>query len=299
VAIDGTGLFCFHERHCRHCLTQKKKNKTIYYHKIEEAKLVSPGGLALSIASEPIENPEEGVSVQDCELKAFYRLAPKIKAEFPHTKICLLLDGLYANEQVFAICEKYNWKYIITFKEGAMPKAFEEYETLLKLRPQNTLETFYEGKKQVLCWVSDLAYQIHKLNVLECQETGDDEKVTRFVWLTNFDLNKKNVTQIANEGGRCRWVIENQGFNVQKNCEFQLEHVFTRHEEAWKTYYFLLQVAHIIFQLLYWWRALREARQYLSSIYAFARRLLEHFRTRAPATDDGPTPPFQLRLDTS
>lgn len=266
---------------------------------MEEAKLVSPGGLALSIGSESIENPEDGVTVQDCELKAFYRLAPQIKAAFPHTKLCLLLDGLYANEHVFAICRKHNWKYIITFKQGSMPKAFEEYETLLRLRPENTLEIFYEGKEQVFRWVTDLAYQTHKLNVLECKEAGDDGKVTRFVWLTNFDLNEKNVSQIANEGGRCRWVIENQGFNVQKNCEFQLEHVFTRHEEAWKAYYSILQVAHIIFQFLYWWRALREVRQYLTSIYAFARRLLEHFRIRAPEPDSAPTPAFQLRLDTS
>ena len=299
VAVDGTGIFSFHQRHCQHCLTQKKKKGTIYYHKIEEAKLVSPGGLALSIGSESIENPEEGVTVQDCELRAFYRMAPKIKEAFPHTKICLLLDGLYANEQVFAICKKHHWKYIITFKEGSMPKTFEEYETLLRLRPENTVETFWEGRKQVLRWVTDLAYQRHRLNVLECKETGDDGGVTRFVWLTNLEVTGKNVTQIANEGGRCRWIIENQGFNVQKNCEFQLEHVFTRHEEAWKTYYSILQVAHIIFQLLYWWRALREVRQYLTSIYAFARRLLEHFRIRAPEPDGVPPPAFQLRLDTS
>ena len=44
IAMDGTGIYSFSERHCENCLTQTKNDKTIYFHKIEEAKLVSPGG---------------------------------------------------------------------------------------------------------------------------------------------------------------------------------------------------------------------------------------------------------------
>ncbi|RLC74380.1 MAG: hypothetical protein DRJ03_17950 [Chloroflexi bacterium] len=33
---------------------------------------------------------------------------------------------------------------------------------------------------------------------------------------------------LANEGGRLRWKIENEGFNVQKNGGYGLEHAYTR-----------------------------------------------------------------------
>ncbi|UZH06099.1 hypothetical protein [Heyndrickxia coagulans] len=47
-------------------------------HHVLEAKLVV-GDMVFSIASEFIENESENVSKQDCELKAFDRLAKKIK----------------------------------------------------------------------------------------------------------------------------------------------------------------------------------------------------------------------------
>ena len=33
-----------------------------------------------------------------------------------------------------------------------------------------------------------------------------------------------NFLEISNHGGRLRWKIENEGFNVQKNGGFGLEH---------------------------------------------------------------------------
>ena len=46
---------------------------------------------------------------QDCELKAFYRLAASLKEHYPRLPICLLLDGLYCNQNVLSICEKNQW----------------------------------------------------------------------------------------------------------------------------------------------------------------------------------------------
>ncbi|WP_244875100.1 transposase family protein [Heyndrickxia coagulans] len=82
VIIDGTGLHTFHEKHCKHCLRRAYTNKetgetnVLYMHHVLEAKLVV-GDMVFSIASEFIENESENVSKQDCELKAFDRLAKK------------------------------------------------------------------------------------------------------------------------------------------------------------------------------------------------------------------------------
>ena len=52
------------------------------------------------------------------------------------------------------------------------------------------------------------------------------------------------------DGGRCRWKIENQGFNIQKNAGYGLEHIFSHNTNAQKNFYLLLQIAHIINQLV-------------------------------------------------
>ena len=113
IAVDGTGTLTYSKRHCAHCLTQTKNGKTIYYHEVLEAKLVTSNGLAFSMISEFIENPGEKPNKQDCELKAFYRLAPRLKAAFPRLPILLTLDALFACGPVFKICAQNNWKFMI------------------------------------------------------------------------------------------------------------------------------------------------------------------------------------------
>ena len=75
-------------------------------------------------------------------------------------------------------------------------------------------------------------------------------KTTRFRWITNLTLKDKQVIELANQGGRIRWKIENEGFNVQKNGGFGLEHAYTTHPIASKVFYLLLQIAHLIAQLI-------------------------------------------------
>lgn len=298
LATDGTRVLSFPSRHCPFCLVQRHSGGgETYYHMVLESKLVSPGGLAFSVGSEFVENCGEDVSVQDCELKAFYRFAPRLKAAFPRTRFCLLLDGLYANAEVLRICRKYGWSFIITFKEGSMPRAFEDFQTLQRLQSENRM-TVSEGEEtQRLSWVKGLVWGEHRFNVLQCELLAEGEVAKRFIWLTDFELSPQNVKNIANNGGRCRWIIENQGFNVQKNGEFHLEHPFSGQEWAWKNLYLLLQVAHVLQQLMYWWQALRPVREYLGTIYGFLRRFLEHMRTLDPPEEDVVEPAFQLRLD--
>jgi hypothetical protein len=44
--------------------------------------------------------------------------------------------------------------------------------------------------------------------------------------------------------------IENEGFNVQKNGGYDLEHAYTTDETSAKVFYFLLQIAHMLAQLI-------------------------------------------------
>ena len=83
IAGDGTGTLSYSRRHCPYCLTQTQKGKTTYSDKVFEAKLVTPNGFAFSLMTKSIENPGENPKKQDCELKALYRLAPRLERSFP------------------------------------------------------------------------------------------------------------------------------------------------------------------------------------------------------------------------
>lgn len=261
VAIDGTWEHVYKEKHCDKCLkrktgTDKDGNPIyIYYHAVLEAKLVCGNGMVFSFATEFIENTggeyigNADKQKQDCELKAFYRLTKKIKETFPQLPICLLLDGLYAAEPVFKICDKNNWKYITTFKEGSMPAVYEEFERLKKISSENAASFIKDNIAQDFRWVTEIDYEERKLNVLECYETTEKKK-TCFVWLTNFTPSHGNVDELSNKGGRCRWKIENEGFNAQKNGGYGLEHAYSLDNNANKNLYFLLQIADNISQLM-------------------------------------------------
>lgn len=255
VAFDGTQLFSFPERHCDHCLTRTSHGKTTFYHPVVEAKLVSSCGMAFSILTEFIENPSQYVDKQDCELKAIYRMLPKLKAAFPQTPFCLLLDGLYPNGEIFSICEQNKWKYIITLKDDQLPLVHEEYRALLSMSAGNRLcvEATKASPCQEFRWAGGISYRdtgrrLHDLSVLECKESLA-AKATRFKHVSNIPVTKENVPMLS-AGGRLRWKIENEGFNVQKNQGFNLEHAYSRHPTGWKVFYLLLQIASILEQLL-------------------------------------------------
>ena len=119
--------------------------------------------------------------------------------------------------------------------------------------------------------------------MLECVETKPDSKrqnqTTRFRWLTNFRLKNKQIIEVANIGGRIRWKIENEGFNVQKNGGFDLEHAYTTDPIASKIFYFLLQIAHLLAQLIEKGSLFRQAFPAgVGSTKNIAFRLLEAWR---------------------
>jgi len=315
VAIDGTGTISFSRRHCPHCLTRTRNGKTLYYHPVLEAKLITYNGFAFSLMTEFIENPQDKATKQDCELKAFYRLAERLKTRFPRLPILLSMDGLFAGGPTFDLCRRYGWKFMIVLKDDDLASVNEEFDALSKLQPENRL-VWRTGKeaqiKQVLRWVDDIAYvdslkKEHTLSAIECLETKPDQegqkKTTKFKWVTNCHVSCKNVTTLSNDGGRMRWKIENEGFNVQKKGGYELEHAYTNHPNSAKVFYLLLQIAHLLAQLLYKANLLkRDFPNGFGSAKNLAFRLLEAWRNaRMTQTDITAAlqKRFQIRFDSS
>jgi len=250
VAIDGTGVHSYSERHCEKCLTRTlKSGKMIYFHNVLEAKLVLPNGLAISLATEWIENDSLEYDKQDCELKAFKRLSEKLKNSFPRLPICIVGDGLYPNKTVFEICEKNSWEYITTLKDGNLASVWEEAESLMPLQKDNKLEITTHKKTERKTtkhqWVTEINYKGHILNWIKTEE--DNKK---YVFVTSLKITKKTATLIS-FSGRLRWKIENEGFNDQKNGGYELQHKYSEVSlTATKNYYQALQIAHMINQLV-------------------------------------------------
>ncbi len=261
VPLDGTGHVSFRQPHCPCCLVSRHEHYTLYQHQVLEAKLLGPGSVTLSMGSEFIDNSDVNQTLggdrrkQDCELKAASRLLPKLRRDFPQLRLCLAGDSLYACGRMLALAEQYDCNFVFTFKEGHMPAVWADFQQLLPLCPENRLERdTADGRQQRYCWVHDLSYQDDqgrwwKFHALQCEETVAGQ-TTRFAWITRLKLNARTVEEVASKGGRQRWHIENQGFNRQKNGGFNLEHMFGKDPETLKAYYYLLQIAHMILQVL-------------------------------------------------
>ena len=322
AALDATGHLTFASKHCEHCLEYRHASgSATYHHQVLEAKLLGPANMALSMATEFIENTDDNATLaaearkQDCELKALSRLLPTLRHEHPQLRLCLSGDALYACGRSFQLAKDHKCHYVFVFKEGRLPAVWREFQTLLPLCPQNRLEQRTpEGAHQLYRWVHDLSYQDDEgrtwtFHAIVCEETVAD-KTTTFAWITDLHVSKKTVAEVATKGGRHRWHIENQGFNRQKNSGLNLEHAFCENPELLKAYYYLMQIAHMILQVFEAGSLLRRLAadcgrtpwQLFGGLANLARRLLESFRYRV-LSDAAFDPPanqrMQNRFDTS
>jgi hypothetical protein len=291
IAVDATGLFSFSEKHCEHCLKKEYKNKetgrvekTVYYHNVLEAKLVA-GDMVFSIATEFIENEDENVPKQDCELKAFKRLAAKLKKKYPRLPICILGDSLYACEPVFKICDDYKWKFLLRFKEGSIKSIAREFNILKEL----------DGCRNKSCkWVNEIGYNQRTVNLIEAEIENEDSEKKCYVFITDIRITKRNADEIVSFG-RSRWKIENEGFNNQKTKKYNIEHANSLNYNAMKNHYLITQLADILRQL--YEKGVDKIRDLNKSIKEISSSLLESFRTRLLTNEDTlPEKRIQIRF---
>lgn len=251
IIVDGTQLYCGQRKLNEHCLKRccnkgTDKEITLYHRDVLEAKIFFGEKLVASIGSEFIENNgedrkrQEKMSAeeikQDCETKAFTRLAGRIKKRFPRLPILLLADSLYASKPVMDLCRKYKWEFLIRYKKGSIPSIAEEYEKI----PE-------KGKTEKAEFVNDIDYEGKPVHVLRYREEKAGE-TTEFQWLSSIRITKGNAEKMA-ETGRKRWKIENEGFNRQKNWQGSITHTCSWDDQAQKNHYLMAQISDFMKQL--------------------------------------------------
>ena len=280
-----------------------------------EANLAFRDGMTIPLMSEVLSytKGDTGNDKQDCEQKAFYRLASRLKSAFPALKIMVLLDGLYANGPVVEICRKNNWQFMIVLQNDALPSVMREFEALKNLDEKNRYRGIWGNRKQFFRWVNDIDYRFDKngkksqiLHVVECKEswheinpeTGQpEENCSRHVWLSSEPLDRRNLHERCNLGARSRWCIES-GILVEKHHGYQYEHCFSYDWNAMKGYHLLMRIGHML-------NVLARYSEKLTKIVkdTGVRGLIRFFReTMASPWLDYPwqkerlAAPFQLRL---
>lgn len=261
VILDGTQLYRSRKDLGEHSLFCRKNKGTDeeymeYYYYVLEAKIVLHEKIQVSILTEFIENEKREVDKQDCEREGAKRLMERLKKEFPMLQMCICGDSLYASEGFFKECRGKKWKYILRYKEGSIPSINQEYQ-VLKSREKSRVE----GPEGIYDYVTGIDYRGESINVAEYE---DLEKKKRFLYVTNLSVTERNVKETV-ERGRWRWKIENEGFNTQKNQGYYLGHRFSHDYQGMKNHYYLIQIGHMIAQILEAWEALwkkvRESRE--------------------------------------
>lgn len=246
LLVDATGISSHKYNLNGNCISKTTTNKkgktsTTYYKQVLEAKIVV-GKIVISLDTEWIENTEinDENQKQDCEVNAFKRMAPRIKKNYPKYKFIITGDALYATTPMIDICKTNNWNYIFNLKKDRLKQVYEQFTDNVNYENETT-KTNYKLS-------SNIEFNGNIVNALSYQEIQKDKLVT-FNYITDLKVNDNNIETIVTMG-RCRWKIENEGFNEQKNGTFCISHLCSRNENALRIHYYFIQIAHIIRQLL-------------------------------------------------
>lgn len=296
---------------------KEDEKETQYYGYVLEASLAFKNGMVIPLFSEFFDYTagDTGQSKQDCELKAFYRLAKRLKLSFPRLPILVLVgDGLFANGPVMELCRKNHWDFMIVLQDGSLSSVWEEVEGLRKLQSKNQLERMWGERRQRFWWVNEIEHRFGQnqrkrqvVHVAVCEESWEEidqksnevvTKTSRHAWLSNRPLNQGNVHERCNLGARHRWGIE-AGFLVEKHHGYCYEHLFSHNWNAMRGYHCLMRIGHTLNDLAHYSTALIPLVRTLG-----ARRVIDFVRE----TMSGPwldttqlrlaqATPYQLRLE--
>lgn len=270
IAIDGTQKFTRNRCWDAACLEREVGNKTDendasqqYYVYVLEANLAFANGMTLPLASEFLsyEKGDQEKNKQDCELRAFRRLAARIKEYFPRLPIMVLLDGLYANGPVVELCRQYHWQFMIVLQDDSLTTVWEEGNGLIKIQPGNHLRRHWGNRKQHFWWVNEIEYcygnngrKRQMLHLVVCEERWEEvavdsgaivNKTSRHAWISSHALNRDNLHERCNLGARHRWAIESN-ILVEKQHGYHYEHCFSYNWEAMRGYHYLMRLGHLI-----------------------------------------------------
>jgi DDE family transposase len=285
IAIDGTQKmirdYIWSEQCQERTVGKNDQKRKQYYVYVLEASLAFQNGMTIPLMSEFLSYTEGDTErkKQDCETKAFKRLARRLKSTFKRLPIILLLDGLYANGPVMEICHDNRWDYMIVLKDDSLTTVWREYDALQSLESHNVFKMKWGNREQSFNWINDIEYEydrgkIQLLHVVVCIEVWEEvdnksnEIITRtskHAWISRKSLNKQVIHDRCNLAARHRWNIESE-ILTQKHHGYQYEHCFSYNWNAMKGYHYLMRIGLMLNVLVQY------SERFIEVIKAFGKR---------------------------
>ena len=291
LVLDATRFQKAHYEISKEWLKETKEGKTIWYLSMLELKLVA-NNMAISIMNEMIKNEdkkkenetEEEIKnksieelKQDCELNASKRMLPRFRRTYPRLPVRIIGDSLYPSIGLIELCEKENIEYIFVLKDKRIPTLLSEFLTLVSM-PEGNREIIETKEKIVLTlWENNIDYKGKKVNVIrQITKDKETEKYSKWMWITNREITRKNLYKII-YCAKLRDYIENQGFKEQKvTSGIELEHVYSKDIKAIKVIYTIIQITHLILQIIEHSDICGDFKQKYGSVKVFRRKFYAH-----------------------
>ena len=291
LVLDATRFQKAHYEISKEWLKETIEGKTTWYLSMLELKLVA-NNMAISIMNEMIKNEdkknenetEEEIKnksieemKQDCELNASKRMLPRFRKIYPRLPVRIIADSLYPSIGLIELCEKENLEYIFVLKDKRIPTLLAEFLTLVSMSEGN--REIKETKEQIVLtlWENDIDYKGKKINVIR-QITKDKEtgKYSKWMWITNREITRNNLYKII-YCAKLRDYIENQGFREQKiTSGIDLEHVYSKDIKAIKVIYTIIQITHLILQIIEHSDICGDFNKKYGSVKVFRRKFYAH-----------------------
>lgn len=237
--LDGTQYFCTKcdSVSCKHCLVKNHRNGTkTYSHSVVVPMIVNPNlKQVLPLIAEEIRN-EDGTKKQDCEINAAKRLIPKLKELYPDLPLVIMGDGLYAKQTLIDLISETGYDYMLVVSPDYNTGFLEEVERRREVGRVKTKEFCKAGKHYCYEWSSEISFkktgETTDVNYIALTITDvNTGKVTyKNTWATNLEVLEVNVEDLV-AAARSRWKVENEGFNILKNHDYELEHNYGHGEE--------------------------------------------------------------------
>lgn len=295
LALDGTRFQKAHYEVGKEWLSETKDGKTTWYLSMLDLKLVG-NNMAIPIMGEMINNEDkkkgketdedvkkksEEQIKQDCELNASKRLIPNFRKMYPRLPARIIADSLYPSESLIKLCEEENIEYIFVLRDKKIPTLLRDFFELVSMPEGHRDIKETQDKIVFTLWENEIDYREKKVNVIRQitrnKETGKD---SIWMWITNRKITNKNIDKII-YCAKLRDYIENQGFKEQKvTSGIDLKHVYSKDIKAIKVIYTIIQITHLIMQIIEHSDICGGFKEKYGSVKVFRRKFYAHLTER-------------------
>lgn len=232
VAVDGVTHFESNKVHCPACIEKHHQDGSVSYsHSMLCAMLVKAGEKEVFVLGNEAILCQDGALKNDCERNAAKRLLDWLCTHYKGHKLLLTEDALYANGPHIRQIISSNFSYILAIKPDGNKSLFTAFDYNERVKRYQRTD---KGIKHSFEYLNNLPFNSSnadlRVNVLRYEQTDKNGKTTRFCWVTNLEINHKNLEHLMLMG-RSRWKIENETFNTLKNQGYHFEHNYGHGKE--------------------------------------------------------------------